>query len=126
MAAATAGKTAAAAAAVGTPAHRSAVLSLYRAILRHHRMHLSPELRVLGDGYVKSEFRLARKAEPRHAAAFVRSWHQYLDTVRQQAREQGAVVGSELEPVAVQSLSPEQQQQLEKLRAEAVSRGQQD
>lgn len=32
-------------------------LQLYRRILRVHRKKLEPEMRILGDGYVKSEFR---------------------------------------------------------------------
>jgi hypothetical protein len=38
-------------------------LQLYRRILRVHRKKLDPEMRVLGDGYVKSEFRAHRNVE---------------------------------------------------------------
>ena len=38
-------------------------LELYRRIMRAHRRHLPKEMRVLGDGYVKSEFRAHQKVE---------------------------------------------------------------
>ena len=38
-------------------------LALYRRVLRAHRRHLPSELRVLGDGYVKNEFRAHQKVE---------------------------------------------------------------
>lgn len=38
-------------------------LQLYRRILRVHRRKLQPEMRVLGDSYVKSEFRLHKNVE---------------------------------------------------------------
>jgi len=46
---------------------------LYRRILRANRKHLSPEKRLLGDEYVKSEFRAHRDVEnPVH---LVSRWH---------------------------------------------------
>ena len=38
-------------------------LALYRRVLRAHRRHLPSELRVLGDGYVKNEFRAHQNVE---------------------------------------------------------------
>ena len=38
-------------------------LQLYRRILRVHRRKLDPEMRILGDLYVKSEFRAHRSVE---------------------------------------------------------------
>lgn len=38
-------------------------LPLYRRLLRTHRKHLPHEMRLLGDGYIKSEFRAHRNAE---------------------------------------------------------------
>ena len=38
-------------------------IPLYRRILRTHRKHLDPEMRILGDQYVKSEFRAHRAVE---------------------------------------------------------------
>jgi hypothetical protein len=38
-------------------------LQLYRRILRVHRRKLDPEMRILGDSYIKSEFRAHRNVE---------------------------------------------------------------
>ncbi|KAF3388341.1 Succinate dehydrogenase assembly factor 3 [Penicillium rolfsii] len=52
-------------------------LQLYRRILRVHRK-LDPELRVLGDSYVKKEFRAHRTAEnPLHIIGFLTEWQLY-------------------------------------------------
>jgi hypothetical protein len=54
-------------------------LALYRTILRAHR-DLPPEARVLGDEYVKAEFRLHRNIEnPAHIIGFLTSWQHYLE-----------------------------------------------
>lgn len=40
---------------------------LYRRLLRAHRKHLPAEMRILGDEYIKAEFRAHRKADnPAH------------------------------------------------------------
>lgn len=42
-------------------------IPLFRRLLRAHRRHLPSEMRVLGDEYVKSEFRAHREVEnPMH------------------------------------------------------------
>lgn len=42
-------------------------IPLYRRLLRTHRKFLPPEMRVLGDEYIKSEFRAHRAVEnPMH------------------------------------------------------------
>lgn len=38
-------------------------IPLYRRLLRAHRKHLPPEMRLLGDEYVKAEFRAHRDVE---------------------------------------------------------------
>ena len=38
-------------------------IPLYRRLLRAHRKHLPREMRLLGDAYVKSEFRAHREVE---------------------------------------------------------------
>lgn len=50
------------------------VLSLYRKILREHRIKLTPEQRFLGDRYVKEEFKLNKKANEKQAQEFVYQW----------------------------------------------------
>lgn len=45
---------------------------LYRRLLRAHRRHLPPDMRVLGDEYIKAEFRAHRNVEnPVHLVCFV-------------------------------------------------------
>ncbi|KAJ5418157.1 Complex 1 LYR protein, partial [Penicillium crustosum] len=52
-------------------------LQLYRRILRVHRK-LEPEMRVLGDSYVKNEFRAHRNVEnPLHIIGFLTEWQLY-------------------------------------------------
>lgn len=60
-------------------------LPLYRRILRVHRRKLDPEMRILGDLYVKSEFRAHRSVEnPVHIVRLLRAvqcWTQCRLTV---------------------------------------------
>ncbi|KAJ5832825.1 hypothetical protein N7474_001136 [Penicillium riverlandense] len=52
-------------------------LQLYRRVLRVHRK-LDPEMRVLGDSYVKAEFRAHRNVEnPLHIIGFLTEWQLY-------------------------------------------------
>ena len=53
--------------------HVRNVRVLYKAILRLHR-GLHPELRALGDQYVKEEFRRHRNAEPPFIPVFMQEW----------------------------------------------------
>jgi hypothetical protein len=42
-------------------------IPLYRRLLRAHRKHLPSEMRILGDEYIKAEFRAHRKVDnPAH------------------------------------------------------------
>lgn len=46
-------------------------IPLYRRLLRAHRKHLPGEMRVLGDEYIKAEFRAHRKVDnPAHLVWF--------------------------------------------------------
>jgi hypothetical protein len=47
-------------------------IPLYRRLLRAHRKYLEPEMRILGDSYVKQEFRAHQKVEnPAHIVRMV-------------------------------------------------------
>ena len=53
-------------------------IPLYRRLLRAHRHKLLPEERVLGDEYLKSEFRSHRNVEnPIHLIGFLTEWQLY-------------------------------------------------
>ncbi|KAL5346932.1 hypothetical protein ACLOAV_008075 [Pseudogymnoascus australis] len=53
-------------------------IPLYRRLLRAHRRCLPSEMRVLGDEYVKGEFRAHREVEnPMHIIGFLTEWQLY-------------------------------------------------
>ena len=53
-------------------------IPLYRRLLRMHRQKLSIEERLLGDSYLKSEFRRHKDIEnPLHIVGFLQQWQQY-------------------------------------------------
>lgn len=57
-------------------------IPLYRRILRAHRNHLPFKMRMLGDEYVKSEFRAHRNVEnPVHIIGFLTEWQMYAQEV---------------------------------------------
>lgn len=54
-------------------------IPLYRRLLRAHRKYLDPEMRVLGDEYIKAEFRAHRNVEnPVHLVGRPRLRHANL------------------------------------------------
>ncbi|KAH0282385.1 ACN9-domain-containing protein [Aureobasidium namibiae CBS 147.97] len=57
-------------------------IPLYRRLLRGHRKHLPPEMRVLGDEYVKAEFRAHRGVDnPIHIIGFLTEWQGYAQQI---------------------------------------------
>ncbi|KAF9348915.1 acetate non-utilizing protein 9 [Mortierella sp. AD094] len=57
-------------------------LTLYRQILRAHRVHLPPQFRILGDGYVKAEFHRHKDVEnPLYIVGFLEQWQEYLNHI---------------------------------------------
>ncbi|KAK5056561.1 hypothetical protein LTR84_012092 [Exophiala bonariae] len=53
-------------------------IPLYRRLLRIHRKKLGPEERIMGDMYVKAEFRRHRDVEnPLHLVGFLTRWQEY-------------------------------------------------
>ncbi|KAF7713822.1 Succinate dehydrogenase assembly factor 3, mitochondrial [Penicillium ucsense] len=85
-------------------------LQLYRRILRAHR-RLDPELRVLGDSYVKKEFRAHRTAEnPLHIIGFLTEWQLYA-----QKMENDNWAGERLDKTKLDKLSDQQLGQLYEL-----------
>jgi hypothetical protein len=93
-------------------------LALYRRILRLHRTKLPFHLRQLGDSYVREEFRRHKKSEAKWLVAFFREWNGYAQQLETQ-RVMDGEIGANLGPEADRALSPEQREQLLKLRAEA-------
>ncbi|EKG10656.1 Complex 1 LYR protein [Macrophomina phaseolina MS6] len=53
-------------------------IPLYRRILRAHRRQLDPQMRQLGDEYVKAEFRAHKAVDnPIHIIGFLTEWQMY-------------------------------------------------
>ncbi|GAA5844100.1 hypothetical protein JCM11251_001821 [Rhodosporidiobolus azoricus] len=82
-------------------------LQLYRRLLRVHRKVLPRELRVMGDDYVKDEFRRTRSTDnPLHIVGFLSEWKKYLDfhesqlPASQQPGQKGKARASEEELLA--------------------------
>ncbi|KAJ5225818.1 hypothetical protein N7468_007043 [Penicillium chermesinum] len=85
-------------------------LQLYRRILRVHRK-LDPEMRVLGDSYVKKEFRAHKTAEnPLHIIGFLTEWQLYA-----QKLEGDSWKGEKLDKAKLDKLSDQQLGQLMEL-----------
>ncbi|XP_036992593.1 succinate dehydrogenase assembly factor 3, mitochondrial isoform X1 [Artibeus jamaicensis] len=67
-------------------AHVSRVRALYRRILLLHRV-LPPDLKALGDQYVKDEFRRHKTVGSDEARRFLQEWEAYAAVLRQQTKE---------------------------------------
>ncbi|KAJ5634441.1 Succinate dehydrogenase assembly factor 3 [Penicillium herquei] len=94
-------------------------LQLYRRILRVHRK-LDPEMRVLGDSYVKKEFRAHRTAEnPLHIIGFLTEWQLYA-----QKMEGDRWAGEKLDKSKLDKLSDQQIGQLFELKQAIWNEGQ--
>ncbi|KAK0383120.1 hypothetical protein NLU13_9033 [Sarocladium strictum] len=66
------------------PSHMALLppIPLYRRLFRAHRKHLPAEMRVLGDEYVKAEFRAHRKIDnPAHLIGFLTEWQLYAQKI---------------------------------------------
>ena len=57
---------------------RSFAILLYRDILKEHRRKLPPQLRLLGDNFVRHEFKQHKSAKPEHLSKFYKGWTDYL------------------------------------------------
>jgi len=89
-------------------------IPLYRGLLRAHR-RLPPEMRSLGDAYVKSEFRRHKDASnPVHVMGFLSQWKMYLDELPRNPNTD-SFAGKRLEPVLFEKMSAEQLGQLYEL-----------
>ncbi|GMK59244.1 hypothetical protein CspeluHIS016_0702590 [Cutaneotrichosporon spelunceum] len=88
-------------------------IPLYRRLLRVHRS-LPPEMRFMGDAYVKSEFRATRSTDnPVHIVAFLTQWKAYLEEIERGVTDsEGRWTGRKLEAEVLDSLNNEQIGQL--------------
>ncbi|KAI4184453.1 MAG: hypothetical protein LQ348_004553 [Seirophora lacunosa] len=86
-------------------------IPLYRRLLRAHRKFLPAEMRVLGDEYIKSEFRAHKDVEnPLHIVGFLKEWQMYAQQV-----EGDSWSGDKLEKEKIDKMSDQQLGQLYEL-----------
>ena len=95
--------------------------SLFRTIMRLHRVKLDPAMRSLGDTYARKEFRLHAKPQVQeaHKQMFLREWRAYVDMVSAQA----TVTGQELTDEQKSKLNDQQKVQLDSLEKSAKALG---
>ncbi|KAI1401031.1 ACN9-domain-containing protein [Hypoxylon fuscum] len=86
-------------------------IPLYRRLFRAHRKHLPQEMRLLGDEYIKAEFRAHRDVDnPAHLIGFLSEWQLYAQKI-----EGDSWVGEKLDPEKVEKMSDQQMGQLYEL-----------
>ncbi|MCJ1483629.1 acetate non-utilizing protein 9 [Schaereria dolodes] len=86
-------------------------IPLYRRLLRTHRKFLPQEMRLLGDEYVKSEFRAHKEVEnPVHIIGFLTEWQMYAQKI-----EGDSWLGERLDSGKVDKMSDQQLGQLYEL-----------
>ncbi|PMD51750.1 ACN9-domain-containing protein [Hyaloscypha bicolor E] len=86
-------------------------IPLYRRLLRAHRKHLPREMRLLGDQYIKSEFRAHRNVEnPVHIIGFLTEWQMYA-----QRLEGNSWIGEQMDVGKIDKMSDQQLGQLYEL-----------
>ncbi|KAL9632561.1 MAG: hypothetical protein Q9164_005248 [Protoblastenia rupestris] len=86
-------------------------IPLYRRLFRSHRNFLPKEMRVLGDQYIKSEFRSHREVEnPMHIIGFLTEWQMYAQKI-----EGDAWKGEKLDKGKIDKMSDQQLGQLYEL-----------
>ncbi|KAM5255799.1 succinate dehydrogenase assembly factor 3, mitochondrial [Ctenodactylus gundi] len=103
----------------------SRVRSLYRRILQLHRA-LPPDLKALGDQYVKDEFKRHKTVGSEEAKRFLQEWEAYAAILWQQASEnrqnttEKACFGTSLSEDKLNDFRDEQIGQLQELMQEAT------
>ncbi|KAG5289330.1 acetate non-utilizing protein [Histoplasma ohiense] len=86
-------------------------LQLYRRLLRVHRKKLPKDMRLLGDEYVKNEFRAHRNVDnPIHIVGFLTEWQLYAQKV-----EGDTWQGEKLDKAKIDKMSDQQIGQLYEL-----------
>ncbi|KAI2618458.1 ACN9-domain-containing protein [Hypoxylon sp. NC1633] len=86
-------------------------IPLYRRLFRAHRKHLPHDMRLLGDEYIKAEFRAHRNVDnPAHLIGFLTEWQLYAQKI-----EGDSWVGEKLDPEKVEKMSDQQMGQLYEL-----------
>ncbi|OMJ17427.1 Succinate dehydrogenase assembly factor 3, mitochondrial [Smittium culicis] len=101
-------------------------LKLYADILRLHRS-LPKEFRVIGDAYVKQEFRAHQKVSDSNLLLpFFREWRQYLTVLQQQTSQienqnVDTKIGLDLAPDLIEKINDEKAEQIINLKSETAT-----
>ncbi|XP_063217636.1 succinate dehydrogenase assembly factor 3, mitochondrial [Bacillus rossius redtenbacheri] len=97
------------------PVHLQRVRLLYKTILRLHR-GLPEELRKIGDGYARDEFKRHKQCNTAETAVFMSEWTRYVILLAQQLGVRGpatgARLGQNLEDALLDDMRDDQVQQL--------------
>ncbi|KAL8920662.1 MAG: hypothetical protein Q9208_006144 [Pyrenodesmia sp. 3 TL-2023] len=97
-------------------------IPLYRRLLRAHRKFLPRDMRVLGDEYMKSEFRAHRDIEnPIHIVGFLKEWQMYAQQV-----EGDSWLGDKMDKERIDKMSDQQLGQLYELMQAIQKKGRED
>ncbi|CAL8578838.1 Bifunctional NAD(P)H-hydrate repair enzyme [Xanthoria parietina] len=97
-------------------------IPLYRRILRAHRKFLKTNMRLLGDEYVKSEFRNHKSVEnPIHIVGFLNEWQRYAQEVEGESWH-----GTKLDTEKIEKMSDQQLGQLYELMQAIQKKGRED
>ncbi|KAF8455082.1 hypothetical protein BGX38DRAFT_1249219 [Terfezia claveryi] len=76
-------------------------LHLYRRLLRAHRHKLPSDVRLLGDEYVKSEFRLHRDVtNPLYIVGFLTEWQKYAQQLEGDSWRDGKLDTAKLDKMS--------------------------
>ncbi|KAG3091331.1 hypothetical protein PI124_g16357 [Phytophthora idaei] len=100
-------------------ADRAKVLALYRRILTLHRQKLESHMRVLGDQYVRDEFKRHKSVASKFVPLFLREWEQYVAVMADKKNR----FGQELSVADKQLLDGEQKVKLRSLQDAAKKVG---
>ena len=94
------------------------VLSLYRGILRCHRERVPAPMRVMGDEYVRDEFRRHWSVKTTEAQwrSFLQAWTEYLDKL--EGRASADQRSGQLDEQLLSAMSEEQRMRLSELKEE--------
>ncbi|KAK5577521.1 hypothetical protein RB653_002464 [Dictyostelium firmibasis] len=106
-------------------------LKLYRNILRCHRILQEP-MKSMGDQYVKTEWRLHKKATPKQAIQFYEQWNEYCNLIvsnrdsilkenNDNSGNNNINIGQDLNEKQMKSLNKKQLEQLDKLKSETLT-----
>jgi hypothetical protein len=100
------------------------MLRLYRNILKHHRTHLPPQLRRLGNETVRHEWKQHKSADAAFVKVFEREWTQYLTLLQQQQQQRRMSIGRDLDATQRAAMNDEQRDALRQLEEAATIKNQ--